>query len=155
MAQDILKIGQLAASTGTSVETIRYYEQQRLLPQPSRSDGNYRLYGEAHLCRLQFIRHCRSLDMTLDEIRTLLDYRDMPNADCTGVNILLDKHIDHVASRIKELKALQAQLKELRNQCMTTSSTRQCGILQGLSNGDNAEPKNPGSHVGGCRQVCN
>ena len=80
MAHDLFKIGQLATQTGSKVETIRYYEQQRLLPQPARSDGNYRLYGAGHVKRLQFIRHCRSLDMTLDEIRTLSDFRDTPDA---------------------------------------------------------------------------
>jgi Cd(II)/Pb(II)-responsive transcriptional regulator len=101
MAHELFKIGQLATQTGSKVETIRYYEQQRLLPQPARSDGNYRLYGAGHVKRLQFIRHCRSLDMTLDEIRTLLDFRDTPDANCAGVNTLLDKHIGHVADRIR------------------------------------------------------
>src|SRR5690606_9458021 len=76
MSQQALKIGELALQTGSSVETIRYYEQQDLLPQAMRSASNYRLYGDEHVKRLQFIRHCRSLDMTLDEIRTLLSFRD-------------------------------------------------------------------------------
>ena len=150
MSQDLLKIGELASQTGSSVETIRYYEQQHLLPQPARSDNNYRLYGDNHVKRLQFIRHCRSLDMTLDEIRILLDFRDMPEENCTGVNTLLDKHIGHVADRIKELKALQVQLKQLRSLCLTNQSTKDCGILQGLADADDADPANLGSHSGGC-----
>ena len=67
-----LKIGELAKRTGCPVETIRYYEREALLAAPRRSEGNYRLYDDAHAERLQFIRHCRSLDMTLDEIRSLL-----------------------------------------------------------------------------------
>jgi Cd(II)/Pb(II)-responsive transcriptional regulator len=146
-----LKIGALAQQTASSVETIRYYEQQKLLPQPARSDGNYRLYNESHVKRLQFIRHCRALDMTLDEIRTLLDFRDTPASNCAGVNILLDHHIEHVTHRIKELKALQMQLKELRTRCTSVqSSTAECGILQGLADADDREPKNLGSHSGGC-----
>jgi Cd(II)/Pb(II)-responsive transcriptional regulator len=132
------------------VETIRYYEQQRLLPQPARSDGNYRLYGAGHVKRLQFIRHCRSLDMTLDEIRTLLDFRDTPDANCAGVNTLLDKHIGHVVDRIKELKVLQTQLKQLRQQCHSVQSMMQCGILQELDKTDDAVPITLGSHAGGC-----
>jgi DNA-binding transcriptional MerR regulator len=58
------------------VETIRYYEREGLLREPSRSEGNYRLYTDTHIERLQFIRHCRSLDMTLEEIRNLLRFRD-------------------------------------------------------------------------------
>jgi Cd(II)/Pb(II)-responsive transcriptional regulator len=150
MAHELLKIGQLATHTGSKVETIRYYEQQRLLPQPARSDGNYRLYGAEHVKRLQFIRHCRSLDMTLDEIRTLLDFRDTPNANCAGVNTLLDKHIGHVADRIKNLKVLQTQLKQLRQQCDSVQSMMQCGILQELDNVDGTASITFGSHAGGC-----
>lgn len=150
MAGQILKIGELAAQTGSTVETIRYYEQQKLLPQPSRSTNNYRLYSDMHVKRLQFIRHCRSLDMTLDEIRTLLDFRDTPEDNCAGVNSLLDKHIDHVAQRIKELRVLQTQLKDLRGRCRTIQSTEECGILQTLEHLENAEPVNLGSHGGGC-----
>jgi Cd(II)/Pb(II)-responsive transcriptional regulator len=150
MAHDLFKIGQLATQTGSKVETIRYYEQQRLLPQPARSDGNYRLYGAGHVKRLQFIRHCRSLDMTLDEIRTLLDFRDTPDANCAGVNTLLDKHIGHVVDRIKELKVLQTQLKQLRQQCHSVQSMMQCGILQELDKTDDAVPITLGSHAGGC-----
>ncbi len=150
MTPGLLKIGALAARTGSSVETIRYYEQQRLLLQPSRSKGNYRLYGDEHVKRLQFIRHCRSLDMTLDEIRILLDFRDRPEKNCEGVNTLLDKHIGHVSDRIKELKVLQTQLKLLRSLCSTTLSTKECGILNGLDNAENAAPQNLGSHTGSC-----
>lgn len=146
---DQLKIGELAARTGCLVETIRYYERKGLLPAPTRTDGNYRVYGEAHAERLQFIRHCRSLDMTLEEIRVLLDLRDAPEQDCVGVNILLDKHIGHVAHRIKELKVLQVQLKQLRSRCVTAQTTRECGILQGLADVADAEPANLGSHAGG------
>ena len=103
---DALKIGELAARTDCPVETIRYYEREALLPAPTRSQGNYRLYGDTHVERLQFIRHCRSLDMTLDEVRSLLQFRDAPEENCGEVNALLDKHIGHVAQRIAELKKL-------------------------------------------------
>ena len=106
MDTGLLKIGELAKHTGSQVETIRYYEREGLLPAPARSEGNYRLYGQSHVERLQFIRHCRSLDMTLEEIRSLLAFRDAPEESCSAVNDLLDKHIDHVATRIKELQAL-------------------------------------------------
>lgn len=148
--KNALKIGELAERTGCLVETIRFYERKGLLPAPSRSEGNYRLYGDTHTKRLQFIRHCRSLDMSLDEIRLLLDFRDMPEQNCAGVNTLLDKHIGHVADRIKDLTALEAQLKQLRGLCLSAQSTKECGILQGLSNADSADPRNLGSHNGGC-----
>lgn len=150
MAIALIKIGDLANYTGSSIETIRFYEKQNLLPCPPRSSGNYRLYDASHVKRLQFIRHCRSLDMTLEEVRALLAFQDEPNANCVGVNDLLDRHIGHVAKRIKELKALQGQLKELRLQCNASQSVRDCGILQGLAQGESEGPNNLGTHVGGC-----
>lgn len=128
-----LKIGELARRTNCPAETIRYYERERLLPPPARSEGNFRLYGAEHLARLSFIRRCRSLDMTLDEIRTLLRYRDSPSEVCQAVNELLDTHIDHVAARIAELKQLEEQLQSLRRQCDDSRQSRDCGILNALS----------------------
>ncbi|MCW5634200.1 MAG: Cd(II)/Pb(II)-responsive transcriptional regulator [Rubrivivax sp.] len=127
-----MKIGDLAATTETPVETIRYYERAGLLAAPARSGGNYRLYGEAHVQRLAFIRRCRALDMTLDEVRALLDFIDAPGPDCARVDALLDEHIGHVTQRIAELKRLQGELRVLRARCAQLGSGAECGILQGL-----------------------
>jgi Cd(II)/Pb(II)-responsive transcriptional regulator len=128
-----LKIGELAKQTGCLVETIRYYERESLLLEPARSEGNYRLYTDVHIERLQFIRHCRSLDMTLEEIRNLLKFRDAPDENCGEVNALLDEHIEHVSSRIKELRFLQKDLRRLRSLCERTQAAKDCRILQSLA----------------------
>jgi Cd(II)/Pb(II)-responsive transcriptional regulator len=129
-----LKIGELSKLTGTPVETVRYYEREGLLLDAARSRGNYRIYTDAHVSRLQFIRHCRSLDMTLDEIRSLLSFRDRPGEKCSEVNALLDEHIGHVASRIKELNLLGQKLRRLRSLCRKEQAVKDCGILQSLGN---------------------
>lgn len=147
-----MKIGELATATQTQVETIRYYEREGLLPQAPRSEGNYRIYGPEHVERLGFIRHCRSLDMTLDEIRVLLRFKDSPSEDCGDVNALLDEHIGHVAARIRELRALEKQLKGLREQCVVAQDAGHCGILGGLSHAATAVPPaaaKPVAHVAG------
>ena len=128
-----MKIGDMAKAAQTQVETIRYYERAGLLAEAPRSDGNYRIYGPEHVERLAFIRHCRSLDMTLDEIRLLLRFKDAPGEDCTEVNSLLDEHIGHVATRIRELRQLEKQLKALREQCAGTNDAAHCGILTELA----------------------
>jgi Cd(II)/Pb(II)-responsive transcriptional regulator len=127
-----MKIGELAKATGTPVETIRFYEREGLLPPPARADNHYRQYRPAHLERLAFIRQCRNLDMTLDEIRALIALRESPAQDCAEVNALLDEHIGHVARRIGELQALQQDLEALRARCATPHALADCGILQGL-----------------------
>ena len=128
-----MKIGELSSASATPIETIRYYEREGLLPAPARTPGNFRVYEPWHLERLQFIRYCRTLDMSLDELRVLLRFRDDPGADCGDVNALLDEHIGHVTRRVKELRALERQLKELRQRCTMARHADECGILTGLS----------------------
>ncbi|KEY86129.1 cadmium resistance transcriptional regulator CadR [Pseudomonas sp. P1B16] len=142
-----MKIGELAKATDCAVETIRYYEREQLLPEPARTDGNYRLYTQAHVERLTFIRNCRTLDMTLDEIRSLLRLRDSPEGSCGSVNALIDEHIAHVQARIDGLVALQEQLMELRQRC--NAQGNECAILQQLEvNGAVSLPEGEHSHVG-------
>ena len=128
-----IKIGALAKRTGATVETIRYYEKEGLLPEPSRSAGNYRLYREDHIERLQFIMHCRTLDMTLSEVQTLLEYWDEPDKNCGDVDILLDEHIHAVEVRMQELAQLKQHLTVLRQKCVSSASTVSCGILKTLA----------------------
>lgn len=110
-----IRIGQLAKSTGTPVETIRFYEREGLLPEGARTDANYRLYSDADVDRLAFIRHCRLLDMPLDEIRTLLRFKDHPRAS-EEAGKLLAACLARTAGRIQELKRLRAELKKLHEQ---------------------------------------
>jgi Cd(II)/Pb(II)-responsive transcriptional regulator len=136
-----LKIGELAAATATGVETIRFYEREALLPAPARTAGNYRIYDDEHIDRLAFIRHCRTLDMTLDEIRVLLRFKDAPHEECGEVDRLLDAHIGHVAHRIRELKTLERDLKALRGMCGRAQAAKDCGILEELTRTAKAAPK--------------
>ena len=128
-----MKIGELAQAARCSVETIRFYEKAGLLPEPARTEGNYRQYGEAHLDRLRFIRNCRTLDMAHDEIRALLGMVDHPGRDCGPINHLLDEHIEHVDIRLRELQHLREQLLSLREQCGAAQAVDACGIVQGLA----------------------
>ncbi|MCP5160747.1 MAG: Cd(II)/Pb(II)-responsive transcriptional regulator [Hahellaceae bacterium] len=128
-----MKIGELAKRINCPVETIRYWEKEGLVPTPSRSDGNYRVYREADLERLLFIRNCRTLDMSLEEIRLLLAMRDHPKDDCHEINDLIDEHIQHVEARIHALQSLSTQLRTLRQNCGDHREVNQCGIIEGLS----------------------
>ena len=127
-----MRIGELATAAQTQSETIRYYEREGLLPEAARTEANYRAYDKSHIQRVAFIRHCRSLDMTLDEIRTLLHFKDVPTENCAEVNELLDEHIGHVATRIRELKVLEKHLKALREKCRSGHLAAKCGVLDGL-----------------------
>lgn len=130
-----MKIGELAKRSECTVETIRYYEQAGLLPVPMRSAGNFRLYGEPHVERLLFIRHCRSLGVTLGDVLRLLRLRDHPAEDCGEVNAFIDGHVAQVEIRIDELRQLKHHLFALREKCAGAGTIESCGILQGLADG--------------------
>ena len=143
-----MKIGDLASASSTAIDTIRYYEREGLLPAPGRTVGGFRVYEPVHLERLQFIRFCRGLDMSLDEVRVLLRVKDAPGGDCGDVNALLDAHIGHVSQRIRELRALEKQLRELRQRCGAARPAEQCGILSGLAEAAQEAPApSAGAHL--------
>lgn len=128
-----MKIGELAMRGGCTVETIRYYEREGLLPEPERSANNYRLYGSNHLEALSFIRNCRALEMTLDEIGVLLRIKERSGQYCGEVNTLLESHIDHVTERIKRLQQLETQLISLRQLCCQIQPVTKCAIMRELA----------------------
>ena len=130
-----MRIGELANVTNSDVDTIRYYEKIGILPKPARTEGNYRHYSDQHADRLRFVRHCRTLDMTLDEIRVLLQFRDTPESNCGEVNHLLDEHIGHVTARIASLMELEKELRKLRRHCRKVQKTKDCGILAEIGRG--------------------
>ena len=123
-----MKIGELATRAGCDVQTVRFYEREGLLEEPEREDSGYRRYAQRHLQRLQFIRHCRSLDIPLPEIRELLEFAAAPDQSCAQVNALLDEHIDRVRQRLKALRTLERQLVALRARCDGELS-HSCAIL--------------------------
>ena len=143
-----MKIGELAQASQCTVETVRYYEKEGLLPIPARTEGNYRSYGNPHVERLRFIRNCRALGMTHQEIHTLLGLMDQPASDCGAVNELLDEHITHVDMRITELTQLKHQLSELRQSCQIKQDVSTCGILQGLASMETEARRDRHTHLG-------
>lgn len=130
------KIGELAHRTGCLVETVRYYERIGLLPEPVRTENNHRAYNESHAERLLFIRHCRALDMSIDEIRELIEIRSQSETTCCGVDDLLDGHIRRVKERVAALQKLERQLLSLRSRCDNVQATQDCDIVQALSDFD-------------------
>ncbi|RBW48710.1 Cd(II)/Pb(II)-responsive transcriptional regulator [Marinobacter sp. F3R11] len=128
-----MKIGELAKISAVPVETIRYYEKIRLLPEPDRDTNGYRTYRNSHLGRLLFIKRCRSLDMAQDEIRELIRLSETPEADCQEVNALLARHLSHVRERLEELAGLEKNLQQLQKACSDAGTVQECGILDGLN----------------------
>ena len=129
-----VKIGELAKMTGCEVVTIRYYEQEGLLKEPERTEGNYRVYGEDAQERLRFIRHCRQHGMKLSEIRELLAFSDNPTVSCDWVNNLIKQHIESVEKQINDLTHLKKHLESLYHKC-DGGKKSDCGIIKSLIDG--------------------
>jgi Cd(II)/Pb(II)-responsive transcriptional regulator len=123
----------LAKKTGCKVVTIRYYEKEGLLPEPERTEGNYRLYGKKDLERLEFIVHCRKHGLKPDEIKRLLAFKDRPQGDCTWVSELIDAHIKNIDGQIDSLEHLKQHLNRLRQRCAGGHSGDRCGIMRSLN----------------------
>jgi Cd(II)/Pb(II)-responsive transcriptional regulator len=136
-----MRIGELAQAAGLEVETVRYYEKAGLLPAPARRDNNYRRYDDAALQRLRFIRNCRALDMSLEEIRTLLGFIDRPSRDCSPVDALVAEHLGHVRRRIAGLRQLERQLVLLQRACGHAKPHAVCGIVLALGTARTAPAK--------------
>lgn len=112
-----MKIGQLAKAVDCTVETIRFYEKQGLLPAPERTSGGFRLYQNEHFRRLSFICYCRSLDISLPEIKLLLEAENSSEQQAQELNALLDKHIQDISKRIHELDHLWVELVRIKKKC--------------------------------------
>lgn len=127
-----MRIGELAKRSGVGVETIRFYEGQGLLPEPVRLENNYRDYTQKHLARLHFIRHCRLLDMSLEEIGRLTNLEKSQEEDFRVVHETIGAHIRDIEERIRELTELKLKLQSLECRCTGNHENCSCGILTQL-----------------------
>lgn len=132
------RIGDAARLSGVSAANIRYYEREGLLAQGPRTASSYRLYGDADVHRLRFVRLCRAMDMSLDEVRALLALdtqgSDTQHAACAT----LDEHLAHVRTRMDELRTLARALQDLRGRCDGTG--QECHVIEALHERADAEP---------------
>ena len=106
-----MQIGEVAKKAGVSVQTVRFYERQGLLPSPPRKESGYRLYGEADLKRLLFIRQAKALGFSLDEIRTILRMRERGQCPCASVVHLAEKHLETIERQLSQLAAFRDGLR--------------------------------------------
>ncbi len=129
-----LPIGELSRRTRCNVETIRFYEKIGVLPKPQRTEGGHRVYGNAHLKRLTFIRRARELGFTLDEVRALLRLAAARDVPCTEVKDLAATHLAEVKTKIADLRAMQKALTTLIAQC-NAGDQPNCPLIETLLGG--------------------
>ena len=125
-----MKIGELGEKLGITVEAIRYYEKEGLLCAPDRTASNYRVYGEHHLEDLAFVVFCRNIDISLDEIRSLLKLKHSPSESCEPINDAIDNKFTEIDKRLSQLQALKSELQRLRSKCLGHSTIGECEIIK-------------------------
>lgn len=108
-----MKIGEIATKAGVPAKTIRFWEDQQLLPEPARTASGYRDYDPDVLERLAFIRRAQVAGLTLDQIRQILDIRSNGEPPCVHVTEAIAQRLAEVDARIAELKRTRAQLQAL------------------------------------------
>jgi MerR family Zn(II)-responsive transcriptional regulator of zntA len=123
------KIGELATAAGVGRDTIRYYERSGLLPAPDRTAAGYRLYGDADLDRLNFIRSAQELGFTLEQSRQLLTLQASDTATAAAVLEITLAKISEAESRVRRLSHIRDILRELAEECPGEVPASDCPIL--------------------------
>ncbi len=132
-----LKIGDVAARSGLSVKTVRYYEEIGLLaPTVERSDSGYRLFAPSVINRLAFVKRAQSLGLSLSEIRDILNISDRGELPCDEVKQHLAMKVDEINQQIKALQLLKSELQQLLNHwqdppSVVQTDTKICPNIQG------------------------
>ncbi len=132
-----MKIGELAQRSGVGIDTVRYYERERLLPEAQRLASGYRVYGDADLKRLRFVRRAKALGFTLPEIRDLLALSDHREQDMAALKDAATEKLADVQARLAELDRMRGALETLIASCPGHGVLAQCPILDALA-GDEA-----------------
>ncbi|MGD9668521.1 MAG: helix-turn-helix domain-containing protein [Hyphomicrobiaceae bacterium] len=125
-------IGALSHRTGVKIPTIRYYEEIGLLPAAIRSGGGRRVYQDADVRRLAFIRHARDLGFEIDAIRDLLQLADRRDGPCAAADAIARRHAVEIDQKIAKLKHLRRELSRMIDGCHQ-SDIRTCKVIEALA----------------------
>jgi MerR family copper efflux transcriptional regulator len=130
-----LTIGQVAKASGVGVETIRFYEREGLIAEPSRRASGYRQYSFEAVRRVRFVRRAKELGFTLREIGELLSLREQSSKPRGEVRALADAKITSINERIRDLERIRRVLETLSQACCGPGTT-ECPILDALETDD-------------------
>ena len=123
--KDRYQIGEVAKESGTSIDTIRYYEKLGLLEKPSRSEGGFRLYSEAEIQKLRFIRKAQGLGFSLKEIKAIMQESRKGLGNCCGhVEGLIKDKLSELDVKFRELKAMRSDLQGMLKQWIPVGEAR-------------------------------
>ena len=127
-----LKIGEVAERGGVSLQAIRYYEREGLLPKPPRLASGYRMFPDTAVRRVQFIKRAQELGFSLAEIRELLSLRENADAGAQDMRERARAKIADIEQKIRTLRAMNSALKALAESCPGCGPLSDCPILDAL-----------------------
>lgn len=136
-AHGLINIGEAAAASGVSAKSIRHYEQIGLIPPANRTFANYRLYREADVHTLRFIKSARALGFPIARISELLGLWQNHKRSSADVKKLALQHVAELDDHIRELQRMSRTLKDLASHCQGDHRP-ECPILDGLA--ENSAP---------------
>lgn len=125
-----LTIGALAAQAGVNVETIRFYQRKRLLPEPERPYGGIRRYGPEEVSRVRFIKAAQRIGFTLDEIAQLLQLED--GTQCSQARHIAENKLADVRHRLADLQRMETALADLVGRCAAGRGKVTCPLIASL-----------------------
>lgn len=127
-----LTIGRIAKLADVGVDTVRFYEQRGLLPEPKRTAAGYRLYTPDTVSRLSFIRRAKALGFSLEDITTLLNLQDNGGPK-SEVKAITQRKLDGINAKISDLQNMRDVLNDLNKQCSGRGDICGCPIIEALS----------------------
>lgn len=127
-----LTSGKLAQEAGVNLETIRFYEREKLLSNPPRTAAGYRLFPVEAVQRVRFIRRAQTLGFTLKEIKDLLALSGNRGTSCATVRERAERKIREIEQKLAALSAMKNALEELSGTCRGRGPVWRCPILECL-----------------------
>lgn len=140
-----LKIGDVSKESGIGIEALRFYERSGLLGKPARSQSGYRLYDEAVLERLDFIKKAQTLGFSLDEIRRIIEDAKAGDSPCEEVREIVRRRLSELDERMREMRRYRKELAETLVEWDTLGQAP--GHICGLIEAANLETAPPAARV--------
>ena len=134
------RIGEVASATGVTVETLRFYERERLLSVPLRSAAGARRYGDDTIARVRFIKQAQAVGLTLKDIQVLVRSRqDTSRSACQKIRTILDARINEIEQRVQDMQAFRDVLRDHLRACdraLANQTLQECPTLDAIERGE-------------------
>ncbi len=127
-----LTIGKVAQQAGVNLQTIRYYQRQKLIEQPPKPMDGYRVYDESVVNRVRFIKRAQLLGFSLKEVRELLDLGD---GHCEDVQALAQAKRDRIQGQIEDLQCMRSAVDRYLASCRQNKDPGHCSLIDALYHG--------------------